>query len=221
MVDPHFPLLEKLRLEIEKLGTYLARTGPAAAYTETRQLYQSYRAGLPANPGVSSAPTGLTLEEQGERLLQTLKAEAAKISGPFRVCWRTKPRVDEVQVVITPEWAQAPRWETETEEQLYARLCFERDPAGLSRTFGIPYTPPRGDGGVVKAEKAPGAETEDPLLQFFEYLHLPPHLQDASQPFCVLAETIVRTLPRNSERTVALRKLLEAKDCAVRAALMK
>lgn len=35
------------------------------------------------------------------------------------------------------------------------------------------------------------------------------------------AETIVRTLPRNPERTVALRKLLEAKDCAVRAALMK
>jgi len=61
------------------------------------------------------------------------------------------------------------------------------------------------------------AVAQDRMLQFFEYLHLPPHLQDASQPFCVLAETIVRTLPRNSERTVALRKLLEAKDCAVRA----
>jgi len=31
----------------------------------------------------------------------------------------------------------------------------------------------------------------------------------------------VTTLPRNQERTVALRKLLEAKDCAVRAAVFR
>jgi hypothetical protein len=36
-----------------------------------------------------------------------------------------------------------------------------------------------------------------------------------------LASDIVAHLPRNPERTVALRKLLEAKDCAVRAALWK
>lgn len=57
------------------------------------------------------------------------------------------------------------------------------------------------------------------LLQFFTYSHLPAHLQDVSRPFCDLANTIVETLPRNPERTVALRKLLEAKDCAVRALL--
>lgn len=57
------------------------------------------------------------------------------------------------------------------------------------------------------------------LLQFFRYAHLPPRLQAISKPFCGLADTIVETLPRNPERTVALRKLLEAKDCAVRAAL--
>lgn len=61
----------------------------------------------------------------------------------------------------------------------------------------------------------------DPLLQFFAYAHLPPHLQDISEPFSRMAHNLVETLPRNPERTVALRKLLEAKDCAVRAILWK
>ncbi len=57
------------------------------------------------------------------------------------------------------------------------------------------------------------------MLQFFSYEHLPQRLQDVSKPFCELARSIVDTLPSNPERTVALRKLLEAKDCAVRALL--
>ena len=59
------------------------------------------------------------------------------------------------------------------------------------------------------------------LLQFFAYSHLPEHLQAVSKPFGELAAQLVETLPRNPERTVALRKLLEAKDCAVRALLFK
>lgn len=55
--------------------------------------------------------------------------------------------------------------------------------------------------------------------QFFAYGHLPEHLKEVSKPFAELAERIVVTLPRNPERTVALRKLLEAKDAAVRARL--
>lgn len=61
----------------------------------------------------------------------------------------------------------------------------------------------------------------EPLLQFFAYDHLPSHLQTVSKPFGVLAEHLVTVLPRNPERTTALRKLLEAKDCAVRAQLYK
>ena len=57
----------------------------------------------------------------------------------------------------------------------------------------------------------------DPILRYFHYTHLPATLQAASRPFCELAAHIVTTLPRNAERTVALRKLLEAKDAAVRA----
>lgn len=59
------------------------------------------------------------------------------------------------------------------------------------------------------------------IQQFFAWEHLPPHLQEISRPFGELADRIVKTLPRNPERTVALRKLLEAKDAAVRAALAK
>lgn len=74
---------------------------------------------------------------------------------------------------------------------------------------------------------------EEHILQFFKYDHLPPHLQMVSKPFCDLAHAIVKgdnvpesgtvtlgpPLPRNPERTVALRKLLESKDAAVRALL--
>jgi len=67
---------------------------------------------------------------------------------------------------------------------------------------------------------ATGIFTE-PLAQFFVYAHLPEHLQAVSRPFGELAKLIIETLPRNPERTVALRKLLESKDCAVRALLFK
>lgn len=61
----------------------------------------------------------------------------------------------------------------------------------------------------------------EPILQFFEYKHLPPQLAEISATFSIVAHGMVQTLPRNPERTVALRKLLEAKDAAVRAALYK
>ena len=69
----------------------------------------------------------------------------------------------------------------------------------------------------------PGFTTEpgEHIMQFFAYAHLPAHLQEVSEPFCKLAELIMMTLPRNPERTVALRKLLESKDAAVRAKLAK
>lgn len=69
------------------------------------------------------------------------------------------------------------------------------------------------------------------IMQFFAYAHLPPHLQAVSKPFCdmarrmvdgeVVGDVVTQPLPRNPERTVALRKLLESKDAAVRALLAK
>lgn len=58
------------------------------------------------------------------------------------------------------------------------------------------------------------------VLQFFTYSHLPAELQAVSKPFCDLA-AFVANGPQNTETTVALRKLLEAKDAAVRAVLFK
>lgn len=64
-------------------------------------------------------------------------------------------------------------------------------------------------------EKIPAKES-DRMLRFFEYKHLPEKLQIVSAPFCELAQEIVNNQPMTAERTVCLRKLLEAKDCAVR-----
>ncbi len=64
-------------------------------------------------------------------------------------------------------------------------------------------------------------QDQEHIIQFFTYEHLPAHLQAVSKPFAYLADQVMKNLPRNPERTVALRKLLEAKDAAVRAVLAK
>lgn len=55
--------------------------------------------------------------------------------------------------------------------------------------------------------------------RYFAYDHLPPRLQTVSRHFAVTADLLLAQLPDSPELTVCLRKLLEAKDCAVRAAL--
>ena len=57
------------------------------------------------------------------------------------------------------------------------------------------------------------------MLRWFRYEHLPAHLQSFSKPFADLAHWLVAATPASPERTVALRKLLEAKDAAVRASM--
>jgi len=57
------------------------------------------------------------------------------------------------------------------------------------------------------------------LLKYFTYSHLPPHLQAVSKPIGDLATLLDHQLPDGPEKTTGLRKLLEAKDCFVRAAL--
>ena len=59
----------------------------------------------------------------------------------------------------------------------------------------------------------------EPVLQFFAHAHLPPHLAEISRPFALLAECLAHDLPTNPERRVALRKLLEARDAALRSSL--
>ena len=58
-------------------------------------------------------------------------------------------------------------------------------------------------------------------LQYFKYEHLPEKLQVISKPFADLAIELANNLPEGMEVVAGLRKLLEAKDCFVRAALNK
>jgi hypothetical protein len=57
----------------------------------------------------------------------------------------------------------------------------------------------------------------DPILKWFSYEHLPLALQNASRPFAELAGEISQQYAPSAERSTVLRKLLEAKDAAVRA----
>lgn len=59
------------------------------------------------------------------------------------------------------------------------------------------------------------------VLRWFEHAHLPEHLAQVSGRFADLADDLVDALPDSPELTVALRKLLEAKDAAVRCAVAK
>lgn len=58
---------------------------------------------------------------------------------------------------------------------------------------------------------------ENPILRYFHYGHLPAGLREISEAFCTLAGFVVTALPHNAERSVSLRKLLEAKDAGARA----
>lgn len=58
-------------------------------------------------------------------------------------------------------------------------------------------------------------------MQFFAWEHLPPHLQEVSRPVGELATRMAESLPKNAETSAGLRKLLEAKDCFVRARIAK
>lgn len=61
--------------------------------------------------------------------------------------------------------------------------------------------------------------SHNPILRFFSWSHLPTHLQAVSKPFAELALEMDAMLPDDPEKSAGLRKLLEAKDCFVRAAL--
>lgn len=87
-------------------------------------------------------------------------------------------------------------------------------PAPVAASDVKPETPdgtPVHDVVFTKAEK-------HPILKHFEYDHLPLHLQGVSREFHALAHKMHDSLPMGAELIAGLRKLLEAKDCMVRAA---
>lgn len=57
------------------------------------------------------------------------------------------------------------------------------------------------------------------MMRWFEYKHLPPALQAISKPVGELAEGMDNLLAEGPEKQAGMRKLIEAKDCFVRAAI--
>ena len=76
---------------------------------------------------------------------------------------------------------------------------------------------------MIKDEDTVGEMAElqpiNPIMKFFAYGHLPENLKAVSKPYSDMAEHLDGVLPDSAEKSVALRKLLESKDAAVRAAL--
>lgn len=71
---------------------------------------------------------------------------------------------------------------------------------------------------MLNAEgRHPGTRHFAPL---FEFEHLPEHLREVSRPCAELAQGMIDTLPDGPELTAGLRKLMEAKDCFVRARVL-
>lgn len=106
-----------------------------------------------------------------------------------------------------------------------ARLAVEAGPAhplmteasillGQAQDKVADYVDFSNDGRNPTAEARDG---EDRMMTWFAYAHLPPQFQTVSRPFFQLATLMCTTLQPGPERTAGLRKLLEAKDCAVRA----
>lgn len=169
--------LDALTARIAALGAAPARIGPARAYTERGQLYQTFAGGLQTTEGFPAGDLP-SPAEQAKLLETTIRAELSGRGPARRVVWRTRPEI---------------RTRLNGQPFIYCRLALE--PIGEQEEASAP---------------------EPPILKFFEWEHLPPRLQDVSRPFATLAHWVVAALPDGPERTVALRKLLEAKDCAVR-----
>lgn len=68
-------------------------------------------------------------------------------------------------------------------------------------------------------DEVPKDTPSQAILRFFQVGHLPVKLQAVAEPFCKLAQHIEDSAPAGPEKTTCLRKLLEAKDCAVRASV--
>ena len=101
----------------------------------------------------------------------------------------------------------------------YRKKCTE--PTDIENILKQPLEPslgPVSSRGIGDVSQTP-IKPKNALLRYFEYAHLPQKLQEISKPICELALKMDEVLPEGSEKTTGLRKLLEAKDCFVKANL--
>lgn len=84
---------------------------------------------------------------------------------------------------------------------------------------GDPYQHTPGSREDITARLAGRHPSTVHIARYFAYAHLPASLAGISAACATLALDMIRQLPDGPELTAGLRKLLEAKDCMVRAAL--
>jgi len=89
--------------------------------------------------------------------------------------------------------------------------------------FGMSATTPSPEFQRPKSNlDGPPSTDRHPTIQdaisWFDYEHLPKHLQGFSKQCALLAESLLAQLPDSPQLALGLQKLLEAKDCFVRAA---
>lgn len=72
---------------------------------------------------------------------------------------------------------------------------------------------------MIDPETKAATISANPIMRYFEYEHLPEKLRQISQQFSQIAWYTIEVVPPSAERTAGLRKILEAKDCIVRAGL--
>lgn len=72
----------------------------------------------------------------------------------------------------------------------------------------------RGGMAVLAAGRHPSTVQH---ARYFAFAHLAGPLRSVSEPFAHLFVTLINLLPDSPELTIALHRLVESKDCAVRA----
>ena len=65
------------------------------------------------------------------------------------------------------------------------------------------------------------SQSTNPIMRFFAFAHLAGPLRQTSERVAQLAKEMDAELPDSPEKSAGLRKLLEAKDCFVRATLSR
>lgn len=111
---------------------------------------------------------------------------------------------------------------TEPLEPHFLQSTEIHDPVGILNVLcPLCATPVEVDTEAVEKKAEVDKKNLYPIYQYFAYKHLPPHLQQVSKLFGDLAETLLDTIPDGPEKAEGFRKLLEAKDCMVRASLNK
>lgn len=177
-------------------------------------------------------PAPILLDGETERLFISLAdrvCRAYEAENPHRTAW---PFHIGAKLLVHP-MAISDDEPTPCDDSILHIECYEREnfdwpcakcghPQGDHQ--GLILNPPAGDCDYQPKEK-PVSETQtatpSPIMKYFSFDHLPEDLQSASRPFHATATWVDQNLPNGAEKSTALRKLLEGKDAAVRAALDK